>query len=195
MNSWKYNTTGIPDNEFIRGDIPMTKAEVRAVTLSKLKLNKNMRVLDIGAGTGSVSVECSLLGCDVTAIERKVEGIKLINQNIEKFGISNMEIIHGQAPEYLPTDKSFNRVFIGGSGGQIGAIFDYLDTVLAEEGIVVANTITIENNYKILTILKEKKYKDIEVTTMNFSRSKQVGDVNMMLAENPVTIISARKGS
>lgn len=194
MSSWKYKTTGISDDEFIRGEIPMTKSEVRAVTLSKLKLKDGLNVLDIGAGTGSVSVECALQGCSVTAIERNPKGIELIKKNVEKFDLDSVDIIEGYAPNDLP-NISFDRVFIGGSRGKLEGLFKYLDVNLTNDGVLVANTITIENTYQILTLLDKYGYKNIGVIAMNISRSNKVGSVHMMKAENPITIISAIKGS
>lgn len=191
---WKYSTSGIPDRDFIRGKVPMTKSEVRSVSLSKLRLVGGMNVLDIGAGTGSVSIECAVLGCSVTAIERNSEGIELITQNASKFFLDSITIIEGRAPENLPGDSKFQRVFIGGSGGELEGIFLYLETHLEPSGILVANTITIENTGKIMELLDKHGYKDIEAVSLNLSRSRKVGSVHMMMAENPVTIISGKKG-
>lgn len=194
MSSWKYKTAGIPDIEFIRGKVPMTKSEVRAVCLSKLKLNAGLNILDIGAGTGSVTIECGVLGSNVVAIERNPQGVELIKANIEKFELNNIKIIKGSAPSDLPKDSTFNRVFIGGSGGKIDGVFNYLNDHLEANGILVANTITIENNYKILSLMEEYGYKDVEVVSINISRSSKVGSVHMMKAENPISIISGIKG-
>lgn len=191
---WKYNTTGISDNLFIRGKVPMTKSEVRSVTLSKLKLKSGLNILDIGAGTGSVTIECGLLGCSVTAIERNLAGVELIKENLEHFNIKSSTLIHGLAPEDLPKKSIFQRAFIGGSGGNIEDVFKYLDSSLETSGILVANTITIENTGKILNLLEVHGYLDIEAVTINISRSKKVGSVNMMIAENPITILSGVKG-
>lgn len=185
----------ISDKDFIRGSVPMTKEEVRAVTLSKLKIETDMDILDIGAGTGSVSIECGLVGNSITAIERNPEGIELIEQNADKFYLKNLKLIKGLAPEDLPKNSKFQRVFIGGSGGKLSGIFEYLENSLEDKGILVANTITIENTGKILSLLEEYSYKNIEVVSMNISRSRKVGSVHMMMAENPITIISGTKGS
>ncbi|QUI21793.1 precorrin-6Y C5,15-methyltransferase (decarboxylating) subunit CbiT [Vallitalea pronyensis] len=189
---WSYDVSGIDDEQFIRGKVPMTKSEVRAVTMSKLRLMKDSRVLDIGAGTGSVTIECARIAKDVTAVERHVEGVELIKANAEAFGVDTVKVIQGLAPDDLP-DTTYDRVFIGGSGGQLPDIFHYLDTHLVSGGILVANTITIENTGKILSLLKEGTYDQIDVIQMGVSRSKAVGNSHMMLAENPITILSARK--
>lgn len=190
---WPYQTFGIRDNLFIRGKVPMTKSEVRAISMSKLKLQEGLKVLDIGAGTGSISVECGLAACHVTAIEHKDEGVELIKQNIEAFEVETIEIIKGKAPNDLYKNKVYDRVFIGGSGGQIEGIFKYLHTNLISGGRLVANTITIENTNKLLSLLKHYKYEQIEVVQINVSRSKPVAQYHMMIAENPISIISAEK--
>ena len=190
---YMYNTSGVSDDMFIRGKVPMTKSEVRAVTISKLKLYEGLKALDIGSGTGSVSIEMALKGCFVTSIERNPEGISLIKENMSVFELDTIKVVEGMAPNDLPKEM-FNRVFIGGSGGKLDEVFDYLNDYLTEDGIVVANTITIENTSKLLEVMKQYNYENVEVVQINVSRSKKVGPYHMMMAENPITIISARKG-
>lgn len=189
---WPYDSSGIDDHLFIRGEVPMTKSEVRAVTVNKLKLVAGQKFLDIGAGTGSVSIEAGVKGCQVTAVERHEKGVALIRENGEVFGIEPFQVIHGKAPEALPNER-FDRVFIGGTGGNIPGIFAYLKTHLNQGAVVVANTITIENTSKFMLAFKENGYRNIEAVQVNVSRSKAVGPVHMMMAENPITIISAIK--
>ena len=85
----------IADKDFIRGEVPMTKQEVRAVSVAKLKLSENSVLIDVGAGTGSVGIEAATyIPCGkVYAVEKKSEGIKLIKENLKKFGIKNLEVI------------------------------------------------------------------------------------------------------
>lgn len=189
---WPYAGPGIEDDLFIRGKVPMTKSEVRAVTLAKLKLKPGLTFLDIGAGTGSVSIEGAVAGCKVTALERQSEGVALIQKNAEAFG-QTIHVIHGLAPVDLPEDKIFDRVFIGGTGGKMEGIFQYLDKHLAGDGVLVANTVTIENTSKFLEAMKAYGYNNIEASQVQVSRSKAVGPLHMMVAENPITIISATK--
>ncbi len=195
MNNWKFNTPGIPDNMFIRGKVPMTKEEVRALTISKLRLKNDLHVVDIGAGTGSVSIEAALI-CTlgkVTAIEKNLEGIQLIKQNAESFNVNNIKIIHGRAVETLRNMEAFDRVFVGGSGGELKEILILCKEKLNGEGLVVINSITIETLYQSVNILKELEYKDVDVTLMSVAKGKGLGNYTLMEGLNPIYIVSARR--
>lgn len=182
---------GIKDEAFLRGKVPMTKYEVRVVTLSKLDLQAQDIVLDIGAGSGSMSIECArLLATDVYAIESNPVAQDLIKANVDKFNLSNYKLIKGMAPEVLPR-AAVTKVIIGGSRGQMTEIINGLETYPIKK--IVINTITIENTYKALQALKLYGYKNIEVTQVGVSRSHAVGSVTMMKAENPIQIITGEK--
>lgn len=190
-----YVTPGIPDSRFIRGDVPMTKEEVRTISLSKLKLKKDSIVYDIGAGSGSVSIECALLspGGKIFAIEKNPEGIELIKKNADKFGTPNITIVHGNAPEVLNGLIEPNRVFIGGTSGSMSDILDYV-TKLVKKVRVVINTVTIESTYEAISGLERRGFENIEIVNIAVSRGKAVGGKNLMQALNPIYIISADKG-
>ncbi|QOR36733.1 precorrin-6Y C5,15-methyltransferase (decarboxylating) subunit CbiT [Clostridium sp. 'deep sea'] len=186
---------GLKDDLFIRGEVPMTKAEVRAITLSKLQLMPHNTVVDIGAGSGSVTVECAL-NCPkgmVYAIEKSEKALPIIKQNIAKFKLQNVEIIEGKAPVDLPIITNLTSAFIGGSGGQLDNIFSWLATNLIAQGIVVANCITLENAVKIINLLKQYQYKNIEIVQASIAKGKSLANLTMMIANNPVYIISAQK--
>lgn len=180
---------GIKDSEFIRGKVPMTKEEIRVITISKLDLNKNDVVLDVGAGTGGLSIEASPFCKKIYAIERNEEGVALIEANKKKFNCENIEIIHDLAPEGYP-DAPINKVMIGGSGGKMEGIIRSLNQYAIEK--VVINTITIENTYLAMKILKEHGY-SCEVVTVQISKSRNVGQVTMMMGQNPIQIITGEK--
>lgn len=181
---------GIKDEAFIRDKVPMTKFEVRMVTLSKLDLQDEDVVLDIGAGTGSMSIECARWTKGVYAIESQVTAQNLIEENIAKFKVNNMTLIKGMAPQSLP-DAKITKVIIGGSRGQMPEIIEALNQYSIKK--IVINTITIENTYKALEALKLNGYENIEVIQIGVSRSRFVGGVTMMKAENPIQIISGEK--
>lgn len=182
---------GIPDDEMIRGKVPMTKSEVRAISISKLQLKENFTMYDIGAGTGSVSVEAAyaLKSGRVYAIEYKDEAVKLIEANKEKFTLDNIEIIKGIAPEVLEELPMPDVVFIGGSKGNIKSI---IDTIIQKNKKVrfVVNAITIETVSETLNVFKENQVIGIEVIQVGISKTDQIGDYHMLMGQNPVFIIS-----
>ena len=179
------------DECFIRGDIPMTKSEVRAVSLSKLDLRKDSVVYDIGAGTGSVSVEAALLAPEghVYAFEQKEEGCRLICANREKFGITNLTVAAGKAPEILAGYPAPDKVFVGGSGGSLEAI---LDTVFQKNPAaqVVLNVIALESLCRVTEYFKRRGIEP-DITCIQVSRAQVRGGYHMMQGLNPVYIITA----
>lgn len=183
-------TIGIKDEEFIRGDVPMTKEEVRVVTLSKLSLTNEDVVLDIGAGTGSMSIEAARVCKTLYALERKPEAVSLIEQNKAKFKCENLHIVHEYAPVGLP-NVAVTKVIIGGSGGRMKEIFEALETYPLKK--VVVNTITLENTTKAIENMKKHGYVNIEVVTINVSKSRFVGGLTMMIGQNPINIITGEK--
>ncbi|AOT72386.1 precorrin-6Y C5,15-methyltransferase (decarboxylating) subunit CbiT [Geosporobacter ferrireducens] len=192
---WNYKTPGIPDRLFVRGKVPMTKEEVRAVTISKLRLQEDSVVLDIGAGTGSIAIEAAHI-CrqgKVIAIERNIEGIQLIQQNCHRFQVE-LDIRHGNGAELLETIDSFDRVVVGGSGGELKEILTLCHQKLRDEGIVVVNAVTIETLYEATQFMRECGYQDVEVISLQTARGKQLRKYTLMEALNPIYIISGSKG-
>lgn len=191
---WGYATPGIPDDLFIRGDVPMTKEEIRAVSLSKLRLQENSIVCDIGAGTGSVSVECALRCAKgvVFAVERNDAGIELIKTNAQKFGVNNIQIVHGEAPAALEKLMNPDRVFIGGTGGSMADTLSWVEKLNRYVRVVI-NTVTIESTYEAIEALEKLGFENLEIINVSVSRSRQAGGKHLMQALNPVYIISADK--
>ncbi|RBP41559.1 precorrin-6Y C5,15-methyltransferase (decarboxylating) subunit CbiT [Garciella nitratireducens] len=193
---WEYETGGIPDERFIRSKIPMTKEEIRAISLSKLRLGITDKVLDIGAGTGSMSIEAALKvkKGKVFAIEQNLEAVKLIQQNQVLFEIENIEVVYGKAPEALKKIPRVDKIFVGGSHGKIEEIFDWMDSGFLSKGRVVMNFITLENFYQSMMELESRNYHEIEVVEVFISKGKKINHTTMMKGQNPIYIISARKG-
>lgn len=184
-------THGLPDEAFLRGKTPMTKLEVRSVSLSKLALTENAVVYDVGAGTGSVSVECARLssGIRVFSIERDPEALELLEKNRQQFSLSNMEIVAGTAPEALEELPAPTHVFIGGSGGSMGRI---VETVLRKNGTTrfVANLITPESLAAVMDLPRDLPVTDPEIVMVTAARSKKAGNSHLMLGANPVWIVA-----
>lgn len=191
---WKYKTPGIPDQYFIRGKVPMTKEEVRVVTISKLRLQEDSIVVDIGAGTGSIAIEAAhicRLG-KVVAIEKNEEGIRLIQQNQQRFQVE-LDILHGNGAALLRTIDFFDRAIVGGSGGELKEILTLCYQKLPDRGIVVVNAVTIETLYEATQYMKECGYQHIEVISLQTARGRQLGKYTLMEALNPIYVISGTK--
>lgn len=184
-------TPGLPDESFQRGWVPMTKEEVRAVSLAKLRLTEEAVVYDVGAGTGSVSVEAALQAWrgTVYAIERNPEACDLIAENCRRFAARNVTIISGSAPEALQELPAPTHVFLGGTGGSMAGI---LRCVL-EKNLrvrVVIDAVTLETVTQILTLTRELALPDPELVQVTVARSRRVGCYHMMNGANPVFICS-----
>ena len=187
------STHGIPDEEFIRGKAPMTKEEVRSVSLSKLRLTEDSICYDVGAGTGSVSVEMALRADQgqVFAIEKKEEAAALLEENKQKFAADNLEIIKGEAPQALENLPAPTHAFIGGSSGNLKEIVALLLGKNPQVRIVI-NCITLETISEALDVLKEYDFQQREVVQLAASRSKEIGRYHLMMGENPIYIITCQ---
>ncbi|AOY75464.1 precorrin-6Y C5,15-methyltransferase (decarboxylating) subunit CbiT [Clostridium formicaceticum] len=192
---WEYSGFGIPDDFFVRGKAPMTKEEVRAVVLSKLRLKEDHIFVDVGAGTGSVSIEAALKLSrgKVYAIEYKEEALSLLEVNAKAFGVENLEVLKGRAEEELKKIKGFDRIFVGGSGGEIHWILDYALEHLSKEGRIVITAVTLETLTEGFKALKKKEYKDVEVVSVGVSKGRSTGNYTLMEAQNNIYVLSATK--
>ncbi|TLM98343.1 precorrin-6Y C5,15-methyltransferase (decarboxylating) subunit CbiT [bacterium] len=193
---WPYGTPGIPDRLFTRGEVPMTKEEVRAVTLAKARLTAEHIVWDIGAGTGSITVEAALAasGGRVYAVEQNMAGVQLIEENIRRFDVGNVTVCPGAAPGVLADLPAPDRVFIGGSGGKLAEIFRAVHDQLRPQGRIVVNAITLDTLNEALGFFDYEGYTDIDVVQVQVNHLAKKGRCTMMLGQNPVFIISANKG-
>ena len=182
---------GICDDEFVRGNVPMTKEEVREISISKLRLKKDSVIYDVGAGTGSVSVEMARTASSgrVYAIEKNAEAAELLLRNKEKFACDNLEIIKGEAPESLKDLPAPTHAFIGGSSGKLKEIIKLiLDKNPAVR--IVINCITLETLTAALECINEFKLADTDIAQISIAKAKIAGRYHMMTAQNPVYVIS-----
>lgn len=186
---------GINDDQFLRGDIPMTKQEVRILVLNKAKICPTDIIIDIGAGTGSLSIEAALQAPQgkVYAIERHPEGASLVRANATKFGVDNVEVISGIAPSALQNIPTADVIFIGGSGGHLHEILAQSNSILKPNGRLIITAITIETLYEALHTMQAKPEFTVEAFGMQVTRIKHIKTSNMLQALNPIYIITSTK--
>lgn len=183
---------GLPDSAFVRGSTPMTKQAVRALALAALELTQDALVWDVGAGTGSVSVECARQcpGGQVYAIEKSQEGASLIWANARQFLLPNLRLVHGCAPEALQGLPAPSHVFIGGSGGRMEAILAHLLS-MPQSIRLAATAVTLESAGALMALGKDlarAQMQQVSVTPL-----EAAGSLHMFRAQNPVFLFSATK--
>lgn len=188
-------THGIPDSEFLRDKVPMTKEEVREVSLSKLHLEEDSLVYDVGAGSGSVSVEMARMAlCGrVWAVEKNPAAVELLKRNKQKFRADNLTVVEGLAPEALEDLPAPTHAFIGGSSGNLREIAELLLRKNPSIRLVI-NAITLETVAEALSAAREFCLKDVDIVSVTAAKSKELGRYHMMMGQNPVYIISASGG-
>lgn len=190
---WPYASSGIPDELFIRGDVPMTKQEVRAVALAKLRLTATDTVWDVGAGTGSVSIEAALVARagSVWAVERNAAGVRLIRENADAFGCGNVHTVPGVAPEALAKLPVPDAVFVGGSAGELPSIVEAALEKNSQVRLCVP-CVTVETLTEACALLSGSRFKGFEACQVSAARAEAVGSHHLMKAQNPVFLVSAR---
>lgn len=190
---WPYASSGIPDELFIRGDVPMTKQEVRAVALAKLRLTATDTVWDVGAGTGSVSIEAALVARagSVWAVERNAAGVRLIRENADAFGCGNVHAVPGVAPEALAKLPVPDAVFVGGSAGELPSIVEAALEKNSQVRLCVP-CVTVETLTEACALLSGSRFKGFEACQVSAARAEAVGLHHLMKAQNPVFLVSAR---
>ena len=179
---------GMPDDVFTRGKVPMTKMEVRCVILGKMAVSENDVVWDIGAGTGSVSVELAMQARQVWAVERRDEAVELIRENREKFGRWNLRIVQGEAPMDLKELPDPDAVFVGGSGGHLGEILHEVWRRNENARICISATL-LETLQESLAAFAEREIEP-DIVQIAVTRSEKVGGRHMMRAGNPIYVIT-----
>ena len=192
-------THGIPDEAFLRGGektpVPMTKSEVRSVSLSKLRLTADAVCWDVGAGTGSVAVEMALQARrgQVFAIEQKEEAVLLLKENRRRFGVQNLEVVEGRAPQICRDLPAPTHAFIGGSSGNMRQIF----ALLIEKNPrvrIVATAVTLESAAELTRCMTDFGFEKTEVVSLSVARARPAGNYHLMTGQNPVYIFTMQGG-
>ena len=182
------------DELFLRGEnVPMTKEAVRALALAKLELHRAGHLIDIGAGTGSVSIEAALQfpSLKVTAIERNPAALQLLDENRQHFACGNIDILPGEAPMVIT--EPADAIFIGGSGGHLGELIDWSWQQLYPGGRLVMTFILQENLNSALDYLKQRSIKPIDCLQLSVSSLTTLGSGHYFKANNPVFVIACQK--
>ena len=194
---WKHRTPGIPDELFGRvEDVPITKEEVRVIQISKARLSAGQTVYDIGCGSGSISIEAAnQIGSSgkVFSIDIDPNAVELTKKNLEKFQISNVSVILGNAVQKIDELPVADAIFIGGTGGETADIIKLCESKLKQGGRIVIGTILVETLYSVLNVIEKLKFSSVDIIQVTISKSKKTSTGTMFLARNPVTIISATK--
>jgi cobalt-precorrin-6B (C15)-methyltransferase len=194
MNEVQWITPGIADEDFVRLEgVPMTKQEIRVLSLAKLRLFPGATVYDVGAGTGSIAIECKRLlpGGRVVAIERDPRAVEVIADNCRRFGVE-IEVICGLAPEAMASLPPADRIFVGGSGQRLPELLETCHQKLIPGGFIVVNSVTMETGTDTYRILKARDYR-LDVAQVNIAVLSSRGGAQLWQARNPVTIIAAQK--
>jgi precorrin-6Y C5,15-methyltransferase (decarboxylating) len=186
---------GLPDEAFVHRGGMITKAEVRAVSVARLRLHERATGWDVGAGCGSVAVEASGLACRgrIYAVERDPAQLEYLRENRRRFGAGNVQVIAGQAPEALRDLPAPDAVFVGGSGGHLRAILDTAMDRLQSGGRIVANFASIEHLTEALTVARGRGWAS-EVTQLVVSRGAEIAGATRFVALNPVFVASFYDG-
>ena len=193
---WNYKTTGIPDELFLRTElVPITKEEIRAIVLSKLRLKETDSIIDIGCGSGSITVELCLQCTkgNVYAVDMDKKALDLTKKNLDRFRV-NAILRYGKVQDIIDSFPTVNGIVIGGTNGEIEYIIERSINKLEKEGRLVITTIQIDTMYKGIKSVKDSNLlKDLDFTQISVLKGKNTPTGTMMLARNPVLIISATK--
>ena len=195
MMIWDYITPGIPDELFERSEnVPITKEDIRSIVLSKLRLRKNYSIIDVGCGSGSITVEVCLQvnSKNVYAIDSDQNAIELTRKNLAKFGVT-ANLIYSKAEQILPSLPTVDAIIVGGTKGKTEKIIELCVSKLKKDGRLVIDTILIETMYKALRTIRREKMREIEVTQVSISKGKDVPSGTMLISRNPILILSATR--
>jgi cobalt-precorrin-6B (C15)-methyltransferase len=197
--TWPFKTPGIPDEDFNQKDeVPgPTKEEIRVITISKARLQDGYTVIDVGCGTGGLTVEAAIQVGNkgkVYSIDEEEAAIALTKSNLQKFGVeTNVWLLRGKAPEAIIALPNADAILVGGAGINLRTIIQTCHFKLKPNGRIVINAIQLETATTAIAELKSLGYKDIDVTAISVAKGKITTSGTMMIARNPITIVSATK--
>jgi cobalt-precorrin-6B (C15)-methyltransferase len=192
---WDYDTPGIPDELFYRDDeVPITKEDIRSLVISKLRLKKDSSAIDIGCGSGSITVELCLQTKDgkVYGLDFNQRAVELTKRNLQKFGVK-AQIFLANAQDILPLLPQVDSIIIGGTWGDTKRVIELGIDRLKKGGRIVIDTILIETMYKTINTINEAKLNEVDITQVTISKGRKVSTGTMITSRNPVMIISATK--
>ena len=186
----------IPDEQFQRGEVPMTKQEIRLFVMTQAMVDSADVVWDIGAGTGSLSVEAALRAKEghVYAMDGDAEACALVHANAEKFSLKNITVLHGKAPEALQGLPEPDVVFVGGSGGNLAEILSTSASRLKPGGRMLITAVLVETLHDTLRFMDEQKDFRVEACGLQVTRIRPVGGRHMFQSLNSVYVVTCRKG-
>ncbi|MCR5757540.1 MAG: precorrin-6Y C5,15-methyltransferase (decarboxylating) subunit CbiT [Selenomonas sp.] len=190
------NYLGIDDDAFIRNNVPMTKQEIRILSLVKARIKPDAVIYDIGAGTGSLSVEAARLAPQGTvyALERNAEGVGLIRANAANFAVPNVKVIETEAPAGIERLPDADTVLIGGSGSKLEGILDAVTPKLKPDGRIVLNCITVQTLMQCIDYMRGHSDSYVyEAIQVQVTRLQQLGPYDMAKAANPIYIVTCCK--
>lgn len=189
--SWRCGAPSLFDSQLHRGKVPMTKEAVRTLAVARMEVAPEHTVWDVGAGTGSVSCALAMAAFrgQVYAVEREVDAVALIEENRASFGLSNLHVVLGEAPKALLDLPKPDRVFVGGSGGEMEEIFR---AALAKNPAVriCLTAVSLESLTQGLRVFEGLGLQNVDVTQLTAAQAKKLGSYHMMLGQNPVYILS-----
>lgn len=191
---WDYRTPGIPDELFDRTEeVPITKEDIRAIAISKLRLKEGHSAIDVGCGSGSITVElCLQTRSAVYAIDFDKNAVDLTKKNLQKFG-AKAEVILGKAQDILPRLPQVDAVMVGGTWGDTRQVIELAADRLKKGGRIVIDTILIETLCQAITAINDLEMVEVDITQVTIAKARKVTTGTMMLARNPVMIISATR--
>ena len=184
---------GLPDEAFVRGEVPMTKQEIRWIALAMLQISPGMTVLDLGCGSGSLTVEMARMTSPekIYAMEHKKEALEVTRRNLERFRLTGVNLMEGRAEDRLQQLPPLDRVFIGGSGGALEDILCQLTPKLKPDSRILITAVTLETIAQARVLLQQEPFTNLTILQTGITRYVPRAGYNMAQAENPVMIFGA----